>query len=220
MQRLQGAGRTALQCQQEFFRCFEALALVQGHGLEHHMVQPDRHLGVVPAGRCGVAVVAAHLVGQHLAIRQPAGEQLVQGHAQGKQIALGSGQLLTRAIALCRLAPGRSAFAAKAPLLRVHIIWGARVQGAHGRGLAPGEGHAQVQHAQHAVVAQVQVGGFDVAVHHALAVQPRQRLERLHGVAQRRRGAHALLPVQNLLQGFAAMPVVQHIKRRALLAIR
>ena len=175
------------------------------------MVEPDRHLGVVAAGRRGIAVVAAGLVGQHLAVGQLAGKQLVQGDAQGKQVALRIGQL-GRAFIGWRGGLGASAHG-KAPLLRVDVAGRARMQRAHGFGFAPGQGHAQIQQAQHAVFALVQVGRLDVAVNHALLVQAAQCLGHLCGSGQRLRDAKLVLAIQQLLQRFTGMPVVQQIER-------
>ena len=91
------------------------------------MVEPDRHFGVVAAGRRGVAVVAAHLVGQHLAIGQLAGEQLVERDAEREQVALGVGQF---GFAFGGVAVG--GLAVVAPLLGVDVARRAGVQAALG----------------------------------------------------------------------------------------
>ena len=58
----------------------------------------------------------------------------------------------------------------------------------------------------------MQVGGFDVAVDHALAVQAAQRLGDVGGGGGGLRHAEAVFAVQHLLQGFAAVPVVEQVE--------
>ena len=94
------------------------------------------------------------------------------------------------------------------------------MQLAHRLRLAPAQRHAQIQQPQHAVLALVQVGRLDVAVDHALAVQPAQGLGGLGGGTQGLLHGELLTTVQLLLQGFAGVPVVQQVKGGARPAIR
>ena len=170
------------------------------------MVEPDRHLGVVAAGRYRVAVKAPHLLRQNLAIGQFAGEQLVQAHSQGEQVTLLVGRLLR---ALRR-------HGAKAPLLGIDVIGRAGMQQALRFGLPPAQGHTQIEQAQNAVFALVQVGWFDISVNHALAVQLAQRASGLGGHGQGLLQVEFMAPIELLLQGFSAMPVIQQVKGAAL----
>ena len=100
------------------------------------------------------------------------------------------------------IAFGGAGLAVVAPLFGVDVAGRAGVQPAHAVGLAPAESDAEVEHAQHAVVALVQVGGFDVAVDHALAVQQAEHAQGLHGGADGLHRPELLLAVQQLLQRF------------------
>ena len=82
------------------------------------------------------------------------------------------------------------------------------------RALAAGQRHAQVEDAPVAVVAQVQVAGLDVAVHHALAVQPAERACRSATAASTTCATLGPAPAsQHLLQRAAAMPVEHGVER-------
>jgi len=189
------------------------VALVSGNRLEHDVVQPDGHFRVVTTGCHRVTPIAPGLIGQHLAIGQLAREQLVQRHAQCEQIASSIGLFNGRVLAhgCCR--------AAKAPLLGVDVAWRASVQAAHAGRFTAGQCHPQVKHPQHAVVALVQVGRFDVTVNNTLAVQQTECPGRLAGHSQRLRHAEAMLAIKLLLQRFTAMPAIQQVKGGCRLAI-
>ena len=58
------------------------------------------------------------------------------------------------------------------------------MQLAHRLGLAATQGHAQIEQAQYAVIALVQVGRFDIAVNHTLAVQAAEGFGSLGGCGQ------------------------------------
>ena len=165
------------------------------------------------AGRHRIAPVAPELVRQHVAVRQLAArQQLVQHHAKREQIAAGIGRLgFVRVLA-------RRRAKAVTPLLGIDVARRAGVQAAHRLWLVPRQGHAQVEQAQHAIGAQVQVGRLDVAVHHALPVQTGQRTRRLHGPLQHVRHGRRLAALQHLRQRIAGMPVVQQVEGAWLVA--
>ena len=171
------------------------------------MVQPDRDVGADAAGALWVAAKSRRLVGLDFAIGQAAGEPEVQGHAQGIEVAHRVG-LGGRSGTRTRWA----GLGSVPPLLRVHVAGGAGTQLADCRRLAAGDGRAQVEQTPAAIVTEVQVGGFDIAVDHALAVQQAQRAGdgdcALHHLVE----TEAAFGGQHLLQRLAAVPVEDDVK--------
>jgi hypothetical protein len=167
------------------------------------MIQPDGHVRPHLRGRTGVVAEARELVGLDLAIRQATGQGLVERDPQRVEVAagIGAGRVVGQ------------------PLLRVDVAGGAGVQAAQRFGLAARDRHPQVEQAPLAIVTPMQVGRLDVAMDHALPVQPAQGPE--HGAT----GVHDLAHVEaaavgdQLLQGLPAVPVIDDVEGARLLEL-
>lgn len=127
-----------------------------------------------------------------------AGEPLVQRDAEREQVARGVGL-------------------GALPLLGVDVARRAGMQLPLGRAFAARQRHAQVEDAPAAVVAQVQVAGLDVAVHHAMAMQPAQGLGHFDGRGNHFGHCAARAGLAHLLQRAPAVPVEHDVERAGVL---
>ena len=198
--RRQGPRGPALQREGQLFGRLEALLLLERHRLQHDVVEPDRHIGPQPRGRLGRAPVTRRLVGLDVAERQVAGEQLVHADAQRKEVGLGVDGLVV-------------------PQLGVHVAGRAGMQAALLRRLIAGDSDTEVEQAQLAVVAEMQVAGLDVAVNHPQPVQAADGTGSDQAPGDHIADRQSLRPTLGgqLFQRLPGVPVEQQVERARVL---
>ncbi len=74
------------------------------------------------------------------------------------------------------------------------------------------EGDAQIKNAQTAVVAEMHIGRFDVAVHDLQPVQCRDALEQPHAMLHHLRHREVMVGIEHLLQRRPLVPGHQEVK--------